>query len=55
MNKVKLSFGAYVRAAREEFQAEKPREYSLRKVAKRAGIGAAYLKSTGARRMQHAY
>lgn len=43
MNKVTLSFGAYVRAAREERQIEKPGEYSLRKVAKRLGIGAAYL------------
>lgn len=43
MNKVTLSFGAYVRAVREERQIEKPGEYSLRKVAKRLGIGAAYL------------
>ncbi len=37
------SFGSYVRNAREQLQASEGGEYSLRKVAARVGVGAAYL------------
>jgi transcriptional regulator with XRE-family HTH domain len=37
------TFGTYVRTAREQRQASEPGNYSLRKVASRIGVGAAYL------------
>lgn len=37
------SFGTFIRTAREQRQAEKPGDYSLRKVATRIGVGPAYL------------
>lgn len=37
------SFGSYVRNAREQLYTAKGGEYSLRKVAARIGVGAAYL------------
>ena len=37
------SFGSYVRNARELLQASEGGEYSLRRVAARIGVGAAYL------------
>ncbi len=37
------SFGSYVRSAREQLQSQHGGEYSLRKVAARVGVGAAYL------------
>lgn len=37
------TFGTYVRTAREQRQAAEPGNYSLRKVAGRIGVGAAYL------------